>query len=346
MNIRFFFIYLFGLVLALGVLFFPYFMFDKQPLRDKNSLRVMTYSSFIQKWGAGPEIARRFKEETGLDIQWINAGNAGLLIERLKFKRESDQPDMVVGLDQFSINEARRFFEWHDVHLINDEIEESLLPEGGHFFDFVAYDWGPLTFIYKEGEVDPPHSLLDLLEPKYRDHLILQDPRMSSPGLQFLLWVVVTLGQEKAFDYLEKLKPSIKVMSPSWSSSYSIFKLQQPTLVFSYFASPFFHQIEENDTSYKASRFSEPHPVQVEYAGVPKFCQNCDGAKKFARFLLRTDIQKILMTKNYMFPVDAQALVGSPFKVPKDVKYLKPIESLSLIKKKRDLVNLWKKAFY
>ena len=61
----------------------------------------MTYSSFIQKWGAGPEIAKKFQAETGVTVEWVNAGNAGLIVERLKFKKDRDQPDLIIGLDQF-----------------------------------------------------------------------------------------------------------------------------------------------------------------------------------------------------------------------------------------------------
>ena len=306
----------------------------------------MTYSSFIQEWGAGPEIAKQFAKETGLKIQWINAGNAGLLIERLKFKRETDQPDMIIGLDQFSIHEARKFFGWIGMEDAHAEIQKNLLPAGSQFHDFLAYDWGPMTFVYKEGQIEPPTSLQDLTDPKYHNTLLLQDPRMSSPGLQFLLWVLADMGQEKGFEFLKKLKPSIRVMSPSWSSSYNIFKLQQPTMVFSYFTSPLYHELEEQDTSYKAIEFSNPHPIQVEYAGIPDFCVNCVGAQKLADFLLNTKIQKILMKKNYMFPVDGRALAGEAFKVPKRIRYNKPMENLTLIRNKRQLVNIWKKIFY
>ncbi len=341
-----FYIYFSALIGVLFILFFPYIFFSEKVERDPGAVRVMTYSSFIQKWGAGPEIAKRFEEETGLKIQWINAGNAGLLIERLKFKKETDQPDIIIGLDQFSIHEARKFFTWMSMKENYSNMGSSLLPRGAQFSDFLAYDWGPLTFVYKEGEIDPPESLQDLASEKYDNKLLLQDPRMSSPGLQFLLWVLADMGQEKGFEFLERLKPSIRVMSPSWSSSYNIFKLQQPTMVFSYFTSPLYHQLEENDDSYKAVSFKNPHPIQVEYAGVPDFCVNCKGAHQLAQFLLRPEIQKILMKKNYMFPVGKEALQGESFRLPENVQYYKPIENLTLIKKKRQLVNIWKKVFY
>ena len=295
MNYKAFLFYFIGLIFTLVLLIFPYLVFDSEVSRQNSQLRVMTYSSFIQKWGAGPEIAKRFEEETGITIHWINAGNAGLLLERLKFKRETDRPDMVIGFDQFSIHEARQSFQWHDLHTFADQIHIDRLPKGARFYDFLAYDWGPLSFVYRQGQAQPPTSIDELLGGQFKQQLILQDPRMSSPGLQFLIWVLTLYGEEKGFEYLEKLAPSIKVMAPSWSSSYSLFKVDQPSLVFSYFTSPFYHSIEEKDDSYKAVHFQQPHPIQVEYAGIPKFCVNCVEAKQLAAFLMRPDIQKILM---------------------------------------------------
>lgn len=339
-------LYFFGIIVAVVVLSFPYLVLEGENKVDHKALRVLTYSSFIQKWGAGPEIARLFKEETGIDIKWINAGNAGLIIERLKFKMDSDKPDVVVGFDQFSILEARKHFRWEDLRDLALPATETALPKGTKFHDFLSYDWGPLTFIYRDGELDPPKRLADLVSSAYEGKIILQDPRMSSPGMQFLLWVLSGMGEEKGFEFLENLKPSIKMISPSWSSSYSTFKLEKPSMVFSYFSSPYYHLLEENDASYKAATFLNPHPVQVEYVGIPSFCTQCSGARAFAKFLLKKEVQQVLMKRNYMYPVLTKALEGTVFRLPQNVEFYSPDESASLIRKKQKLVNQWKKVFY
>lgn len=346
MNYRAFIAYFIAILITLFALLFPYLAFNQPEEDDKSSLRVITYSSFIQKWGAGPQIAELFAKETGIKIRWINAGNAGLLIERLKFKRESDQPDMVIGFDQFSIHDARRAFSWLDLREYSDALQNNLLPKGARFFDFLAYDWGPMTFIYRDGELPGPKSLEDLVSPQYKNTIVLQDPRISSPGLQFLFWVLSEMGEEKGFEFLKSLKPSIKTISPSWSSGYSIFKMHRPSMVFSYFTSPNFHSIEEKDGGYRAAVFGNSHPVQVEYAAIPDFCVNCENARRLAQFLLRDDIQKILMAKNYMYPVSGDALNDGFFQLPESATYRDPIESLALIQKKRELINQWKKVFY
>lgn len=343
---RFVIAYILAIVVTLVILFLPYIFFKTEPAEEGNVLKVLTYSSFIQSWGPGPELAKLFHQETGVKIQWINAGNAGLILERLKFKSKYDQPDVVLGFDQFSILEARMLMKWLDVHEIQSDIEQNILPEGSFFHDFMAYDWGPMAFIYRDGEVKVPLSLDDLLSEDYKNKIIIQDPRMSSPGLQFLFWILHQKGEDKAYEYLRKIKSSIKVMTPSWSSSYSIFQVEKPSLVFSYMTSTYYHKLEEGKDNYKAAIFNHPHPVQVEYAGVPANCNNCDKATLFLQFLVKKDIQKILMGKNFMFPVEGKAMEGSPFVVPKNIHFFDPVENWSLIRRKKSLVDEWKKVFY
>ena len=324
---------------------FPHIFFDEERGADDLAIRVLAYSSFLQPWGAGPELAKRFEEKTGLRVKWINAGNGGLLMERLKFRRKQDRPDLVIGFDQFSVVEAQANFRWKPLDAIQDKGVQ-LLPNLSEVSGFVPYDWGPLTFISKGDALPATRDFEDLLKPEYRNKLVLQDPRMSSPGLQFFFWVLGHFGEEKGFEFLKQLKPSIKVISPSWSSSYSYFKLQQPSSVFSYFTSPFYHRIEENDDSYVAQKFTIPHPLQVEYLGIPDFCTRCEGAKKFADFLLEEESQKILMSKNYMYPVMAKAVDGSEFQVPSEIQYFDPSKNRLLISRKRELIQKWKKIFY
>ncbi|HVK61428.1 MAG TPA: hypothetical protein VM432_07755, partial [Bdellovibrionales bacterium] len=60
-----------------------------------NTLRVISYSSFVNSWGPGPEIVKRFTEETGIAVDLQDGGDAGLLLEKMKLF----PADVVVGLD-------------------------------------------------------------------------------------------------------------------------------------------------------------------------------------------------------------------------------------------------------
>ena len=45
---------------------------------------VYTYNSFSGEWGAGPEVARLFKEKTGLTVEYAKAHDARVLIRGLR----------------------------------------------------------------------------------------------------------------------------------------------------------------------------------------------------------------------------------------------------------------------
>jgi thiamine transport system substrate-binding protein len=67
-----------------------------------------------------------------------------------------------------------------------------------------------------------------------------------------------------------------------------------------------------------ALELTEGHPVQIEFAGIPATCKNCELAEKFLALLLSPEGQKIVMEKNYMFPAIQGVRADTPFAaVPK-----------------------------
>ena len=336
--------YLAFVIIVFTLLLLP--MFFEEEEASSNTLNILTYSSFIKPWGPGPWVAKAFKDKYGIDVRWIDAGNAGLILERLRFKSGYDQPDVVLGFDQFSVSEARKIVDWKDVQSIYKDVPHKALPKGSQFNDFLAFDWGALTFVYRGEEVSPPQSIEDLLKTDFSKKLILQDPRMSSPGLQFLFWILTIKGVDEGFEYLSQLRNSIKILAPSWSSAYSLFQVEKETMVFSYFTSPLYHKIEEENDDYRSVVFSHPHPVQVEYAGIPDVCRRCEDGFRFLQFLASKEAQKVIMEKNYMMPMNAEAMEGSDFKIPEGTRFLSPIESWKMIRDKKTIVERWKKVFY
>lgn len=332
---------LFGRLLPLGLAFIAitfgiYYLVGrpKQTVDSSSTLKVLTYSSFANSWGPGPEIAKRFEEETKVKVEFQDAGDAGLILKKMALL----PTDVVIGLDQLMLPQAREEQKWRDIAIKLPEGRSAVWQER----EFVPFDWGAMTFVYREGEINPPQSLQDLLDPRFAKSLSLQDPRTSTPGLQFFFWVLEEFGEEGGFSFLQQLKPNIRSVSSNWSSAYGLFTKREAKLAFSYLTSPLYHALEEKDSSYQASVFPGGHPVQVEYVGVPEICQNCGGASLFVEFLLRVDIQKIIMQKNFMFPANSAALEGTPFQnLPAfEVKELK--SAPELMKKREALFERWR----
>ncbi len=276
-------------------------------------LRVFGYASFTGRFGPGPILKEQFEKTCQCKVEFIEGSDSGILLQRLKIEGESLGADLVVGLDQFDLSKAQEEHSWRQLSVGNLDVYEPVKPALANSH-FIPYDWGVLTFVMRKGEIEKvPQSLDDLLSVELNKKIALQDPRTSSPGMQFLYWVIKSKGEEEGFKYLQKLMGQVHSFSPTWSAAYGLFTNKQARLVYSYVTSPLYHEVEEKRTDYKAIKFDEALPAQFEFVGIPEFCRHCDLAEQFINLMLSPEGQKIIMTKNYMLPVMRGVLEGTPF---------------------------------
>lgn len=293
------------------------------------TLRVFGYASFTGRWGPGPLLKEEFEKSCKCKVEFIEGSDSGILLQRLKIEGESLGADVVVGLDQFDLSKAIGEQHWRKLNLGNLDVYDSVKPALSNSF-FVPYDWGALTFATRRGEVSRlPSTIDDLLAPDLAKKIALQDPRTSSPGMQFVYWVIKSKGEEEGFKFLHKLSSQIHSYSPTWSTSYGLFTSKQAKLVYTYVTSPLFHEMEEKRKDYLTVTFNEPLPVQFEFAGVPEFCRHCDLAERFVNLMLSKEGQKIIMEKNYMLPVMKGVAENTMFESLLNVKVMPELEILS-----------------
>ncbi len=304
--------------------------------RDK--LRVLSYSTFVSSFGPGPELARRFKQLTGVDVELVNIGDSGLIIQKL-VEDDSIYADVILGLDRLHLKEAGEVLGWKPLPrawkpLIQKSIQSTVTEL------FVPVTWAPMTFLFRKSEIaHRPTRLQQLLET--RDEIVsLQDPRLSTPGTQFLFWWhQLKRPGEKNID------SSQFRISPSWSQSYGLFKRDAAQMVFTYMTSIIFHWEVEKDSDFDFFLTEEGHPWQVELAGISDRCRRCTDAEKFIRFLLEPESQTLMMEKNYMFPaVSGVQRVGAFAALP-DVKLLSYDQMEIFLEGKPDLEKVFFETF-
>lgn len=338
-----------SLVILVGSLvFLKWALIGRSLPRDllvEKKLRVLSYSVFVSQSGPAPALVKQFEEACQCQVEFVTAGDGGLLLERLKMTQTRAHFDLVLGLDQFWANKALKEWQWRSPSLSLPSQKwalplQNFMTEAmqGTAWPFVPFDYAPMTFIYRKSDVpSPPRSFEDLLDPRFKSSLSLQDPRSSSPGLQFLSWVH-QIKKENTLAYLKNLRPSIHSVSPSWALSYGLFKKEQSQFVFSYLTSLAFHQRVEKDPRYSAVSFDFGHPLQVEFIGIPEGGQHYELAQQFIEFLLKPSSQKMLAAKNFMYPARSDVYLEELFHGLPDLKVL-PLQ-----KQMPDL-QLWDRAF-
>ena len=71
--------------------------------------------------------------------------------------------------------------------------------------------------VIREKNLDIPTSYEDLLDPQYKNLISMPNPKASGTGYMFLLSLVNAWGEEKAFEYFDKLSENILSFTSSGS---------------------------------------------------------------------------------------------------------------------------------
>ena len=310
--------------------------------KEEKVLNVYCYDSFSSEWGAGPEIAKRFYEETGIQVIFNAPGDGVTVLNQLILEKGRTRADVVVGLDNSLLERVldADILETYQSPALANVPDELIFDKSMHL---LPYDFGYFAICYDSELIkNPPQSLEDLCSDKYADSLILMDPRTSTPGLGFLLWTV-EVYKENWPDYWRRLKPSILTITEGWSQGYTLFTAGEAPLVLSYGTSPVYHAEYENSTRYKAAEFSDGHLLQVEGMGIVKGTQNRAEAEMFIDFMLNESSQKTLALSNIMFPANRDTELPESFEMA-----LRPRKTLIFSGGSEEtdkIINQWTEVF-
>lgn len=298
---------IFVVVIFSGLSFFYFNKEEREKINDDRTVRVYASASFVAKWGPAPQLKELFDKHGIYKVEFIESPDIAMTLQKISFENQNSLTDVVLGLDQFDISRSATKIKWKSFSKdVLNSVQSQLIKENDAIKDqssFMPYDWAPMSFVARKDLEIPIEKLQDLLKPELKNKIALQDPRTSSPGLQFLAWIFESKPEAEATEFLKSVMKQAHSFSSGWSAAYGIFKNKQADIVFSYVTSPLYHQVEENDSSYAAIDFKEPLPIQVEFAGIPDTCKNCEGAVKFIEFLISKEAQEVIMKKNYMLPV-------------------------------------------
>ncbi len=265
----------------------------------QEKLTVYTYESFTSDWGPGPQVEKAFEAECGCDVEFVSVADGVALLNRVRLEGSSTKADIVLGLDNNLLHEAREtgLFAPHGIDTAKVEV-----PGGFENDIFVPFDYGYFAFVYDTEAIEtPPASLKELVESESDLKIAIQDPRTSTPGLGLLLWVKAVYGDEAATAW-SRLQDKVLTVTPGWSEAYGLFTSGEVPMVLSYTTSPAYHRIAEDTERYKAASFAEGHYLQVEVAAQTVAGAKNPLAQKFLAFMTGPGFQDAIPETNWMFP--------------------------------------------
>ena len=184
-------------------------------------VKLLTHDSFV----ASKEALKSFRDETGIKIDIVTAGDAGTMVAGAVLASGSPTADVMFGIDNSLMPNALKgdgMFVAYKSPLLTDVrpdlmqwTDQNLVTPIDYADVCVNVD---LKWFMKSG-LPIPASIDVLTLPQYKNLLVVEDPATSSPGMAFLLAVHARLGTDR-LAYWEGLKANGVKIAASWSDAY------------------------------------------------------------------------------------------------------------------------------
>lgn len=315
------------------------------------TVRLVTHESF----SISDDVLAAFEESSGLDVELLQAGDAGAVVNQAILTKDDPVGDVLFGVDTTFLALAldEELFEPYEPPAL-DEVADELVVDDRH--RVTPIDVGDVCLNYDRSFFERPDappvptSLDDLTDPVYRDLLVVEDPATSSPGLAFLAATVETFGDGWE-DYWAALRANGVAVADGWTDAYygrfsggGTSEGDRP-LVVSYASSPPAEvvfadpPVEEPPTAVVEASCVR----QVEYAGVLDGADNPDGARAVIDWMLSEEFQADIPLTMFVFPVRQGTPLPDVFERfaarPADVIEVDPFE---LGERRDDLLRRWR----
>ncbi len=291
------------------------------PQIDDNKLVVYTGKSFL-KYGPGKEVAKMFKEKTGIEVDYVIVKEEAL--DKLIFEGKNTRADIIFS-DNFKIERARKSKALRTYHPKNIESKIEANAIIGSDWILTPFEFGYVAFMFDtKSQVKPPKKLSDLTKPEYKNKIVIYDPEMSTTGCALPLWIDAVY-KDKSKDFIKEFKKSVIAMTPSWSDGYySLFTGGEAPFALSYTSSLSAHLLYDKTDRYQPLIFEEGHIVQVMALGISAYSKRVKNAEAFIDFMLTEEVQSLLPEKDFMYPVLKSVKLPKSYKnIPKPKKVLK-----------------------
>jgi thiamine transport system substrate-binding protein len=300
--------------------------------RTEPQVTVLTYSGLGAKNGFLQTVAADFKKQSGCSLKIETTLGATQMISVLEDAKLRHELDVVMGVDELLYERLRPYLNVSEP--MEHDLKEKVIPalvtrlKPG----LIPLDFGAMSFVYRKSEFinqkGIPRSRRDLNGPLLKKKFILQDPRASSPGMVFFLFMNPILKPAQ-------LKSSWLTLAPNWDSSYKMFLAKDAPMVWSYVSSLAYHASKGELNDYGVVEFEEGLPVQIE--GMAVIQKNSDSAGSGGRskpvsnpciqswidFVMKPAVLEKLAQKQWMLP----AMKGVP--LPPFFDRLPPLKKIA-----------------
>jgi thiamine transport system substrate-binding protein len=285
------------------------------------TVTLLTHSSFA----ASKAVLADFTKQTGFKVKIVQPNDAGVMVNEAILRKNNPVADALFGVDNTFLTRAldAGIFDPYVAHGL-DTVPPALQADPQHRVtpideSNVCVDTDTSWFGH-DGRPPAPTSLDDLVDPRYKNLMVVENASTSSPGLAFLLATIAAKGDTGWKSYWSALRKNGVRVDDDWTQAYQNdftaggAKGDRPIVV-SYGSDP------AADVLGSSPHRDTPHVEviesscfrQVEFAGVLHGARNVPGAQALVDFMLSRRFQEDMPLQMYVNPIVSGAKLPAVF---------------------------------
>ena len=292
-----------------------FFLFLLSPISFllAQTLTVLTHDSFA----ISQEVMDEFTKQTGIKITFLQAGDAGEVVNRAILTKKRPLADVLYGIDNSLLARAINediFLPYQSPALTNVNPRYRFDPS----YSVTPIDVGYVNFnlddaYFEENKLEPPADITQLTNEIYKGLTVVANPTTSSPGLAFMLATLARFGETGDYtwlDYWADLRDNDISVVAGWNEAYytafSRYGGDRP-IVLSYATSPaaelMFSETPIDEPPTSNLLCNQCAFEQIEAVGILKGTKNPEAAQQFIDFMLSQIFQTDIAPNMFVYPV-------------------------------------------
>ena len=283
-----------------------------------------------------------FKQEGGLDVQFLKFQTGTLrtrvLAEATTGKIQADicMPTHEVSLE---FKEKGFFLPYKSKAWDNIKVPDILRDPDGYWYGW-AY-WMAVIIVNKEilnkKGLTAPKSWNDLIQPKWKGEIVMPNPGTSGTAYMMVSTVIQIMGEQKAWDYLEKLDKNVAQYTKSGAAPADLVARGEYAIGITWDLPPF----EKKEAGYPVELIApeEGTGFQLDTVSIFKGTKKVEAAKKFIDLIATKKFMELAgqrRSKVTMPGVKSRVIFE-----PKLIKY----DAVRAAENKDRIMNTWKEKF-
>lgn len=268
--------------------------FSNLNCQNENHLNVYVHQySALNK---NNNIKKQFEKLNNCTLNCMSFDSSAALLSRIFLEGSKTKADIIIGIDANHIAKLKKINSFLDHNIKNVN-----LPITWKDKKFIPYSYAYLSFIFNKKLIDKYPKSMDELVNNNNYKIIIPDPRTSTLGLNFTLWIK-KIYKDQSSHVWKKLKPKILTFTKGWGEAYGMFMKEEAPIVLSHSTSPAFHTYKKQNNFFSVN-FPEGHYLQIRTAAILKSSANYELAYKFLDFITSKEYQKYIPHTNWIYPV-------------------------------------------